>query len=94
MKKIRLKESDLKMIIHNVLMEEEMSNQKSKSGRKDEVKPRCIPENIIQLDEIVGQAEEFGKYSPGVVKRLSGVNSLVDSGISTIIDDKFTFEII
>jgi hypothetical protein len=34
MKKIRLKESDLKMIIHNVLMEEEMSNQKSKSSRR------------------------------------------------------------
>jgi hypothetical protein len=60
-------------------MEEEMSNQKSKSGRKDEVKPRCIPENIIQLDEIVGQAEEYGKYSPGVVKRLNGVNSMVDT---------------
>ena len=40
MKKIRLKESDLKRIIHNVLMEEEMSSQKPKSGRKDEVKPR------------------------------------------------------
>jgi len=79
MKKIRLKESDLKKIIHSVLMEEDMGSQKPKSGKKDAVKPRCIPENIIQLDEIVGQAQEFGKYSPGVVKRLTGVNSLVDS---------------
>ena len=79
MKKIRLKESDLKKLIHNVLMEEDMATQKPKSGRKDAVKPRCIPENVIQLDEIVGQAEEYGKYSPGVVKRLSGVNSMVDT---------------
>ena len=70
MKKIRLTESDLKLIIRSVLMEEESSNKKLGSGKKDAVKPRCIPENIIQLDEIVGQAEEFGKYSPGVVKRL------------------------
>ena len=79
MKKIRLTESDLKLIIRSVLMEEESSNKKLGSGKKDAVKPRCIPENVIQLDEIVGQAEEFGKYSPGVVKRLTGVNSLVDS---------------
>ena len=79
MKKIRLTESDLKLIIRSVLMEEESSNKNLGSGKKDAVKPRCIPENVIQLDEIVGQAEEFGKYSPGVVKRLTGVNSLVDS---------------
>ena len=79
MKKIRLKESDLKKIIHNVLMEEDMAAQKPKSGKKDAVKPRCIPENVINLDEIVGQANDYGKYSNGVVKRLNGVNSLVDS---------------
>ena len=43
MKKIRLTESDLKLIIRSVLMEEESSNKKLGSGKKDAVKPRCIP---------------------------------------------------
>lgn len=79
MKKIRLTESDLKLIIRSVLMEEESSNKKLGSGKKDAVKPRCIPENVIQLDEIVGQADEYSKYSPGIKKRVSGINSMVDT---------------
>jgi hypothetical protein len=76
MKKIRIKESDLKKIIHNILMEQDSSGQQSKTGKKDAVKPRCIPENIIHLDEIVGQADDYEKYSPGIKKRKSGVNSM------------------
>jgi hypothetical protein len=79
MKKIRIKESDLKKIIHNILMEQDSSGQQSKTGKKDAVKPRCIPENIIHLDEIVGQADDYEKYSPGIKKRKSGVNSMVDT---------------
>ena len=46
---------------------------------KEQVKPRCVRENVIPLDEIVGRSEEFGKYSSGITKRQSGVNSMVDT---------------
>ena len=76
MKTIDLKESDIKKIVLRVLRESEESGSKSK---KEEPKPRCMPQNIIPLDKIVGKAQEFGTYTPGISKRMSGVNSLVDS---------------
>ena len=42
-------------------------------------KTRCIPENVIPLDEIVGKANEYNKYTNGITKRTSGVNSMVDT---------------
>jgi hypothetical protein len=76
MKKVmRLTETDLKRIVNKVLSESDGENSKPKKDKK----PRCIPENVIPLDEIVGRAEEYGSYSPGVTKRNSGVNSMVDS---------------
>jgi hypothetical protein len=76
MKKVmRLTETDLKRIVNKVLSESDGENSKPKKDKK----PRCIPENVIPLDEIVGRAEEYGSYSPSVTKRNSGVNSMVDS---------------
>ncbi len=76
MNTIDLKESDIKRIVLRVLKESENAEGNSK---KEESKPRCMPENIIPLDEIVGKAQEFGTYTPGISKRMSGVNSLVDT---------------
>jgi hypothetical protein len=76
MKRIKLNEMDLKRIIRKVILE---NDKEKKVGKKDAVKPRCIPENVIPLDEIVGRADEYGKYSPGISKRMSGVNSFVDT---------------
>lgn len=76
MKTITLTESQFDRVLKNVLSEQD-SNE-SKSNKKDK-KPRCIPENVISLDEIVGRADEFSRYTPGITKRLSGVNSMVDS---------------
>ena len=72
---VRISESHINKIVRNVLSESETGNEKSKKDKK----PRCIPENVIPLDEIVGRAEEYSKYSPGVTKRTSGVNSMVDT---------------
>ena len=72
---VRISESHINKIVKKVLSESEDGNGKSKKDKK----PRCIPENVISLDEIVGRADEYSKYSPGVTKRLSGVNSMVDT---------------
>jgi len=45
----------------------------------DEKKARCVPENVVPLEEIVGKADEYVDYAPGVSKRKLGVNSMVDT---------------
>jgi hypothetical protein len=76
MKTRRLSESQVNLLVRKVLNEQE----KLESGSKKKVKkPNCIPENVIPLDEIVGRADEYTRYAPGVSKRSSGVNSMVDS---------------
>ena len=76
MKTIRLTESDIQKIIKSVLLEQDVLDKPNKSKDK---KPRCIPENIIPLDEIVGRSDEYSRYTPGINKRSSGVNSMVDT---------------
>lgn len=76
MKKIKLTEDTLRRIVKRVLKESEMTDN---SEKKEETKARCLPENTIPLDEIVGKAADYIKYSPGIKKRSSGVNSMVDT---------------
>lgn len=73
MKKI-ISENDIKKALRKILLEEPMSN-----AEKKKVKARCIPENVIQLDEIVGNSDEYSMYSPGISKRNRGVNGIVDT---------------
>jgi hypothetical protein len=81
MKRVLINEKNLIKLIKSAINEEIMSSNMSteKKGKKEPPKPRCIPENMIPLDEIVGQADEYVKYSPGVSKRRMGVNSMVDT---------------
>ena len=76
MKKYRLSEGDVNRIIGKVLSEQ---SEKKPSSKKTEIQPRCLPETVVPLTEIVGFADEYIKYSPGVAKRRSGVNSMVDT---------------
>jgi hypothetical protein len=71
-----ISEREIKKALHKVLREEETMKDSTKKGQ---VKPRCIPENVIQLDEIVGDSEEYGRYTPGITKRRTGVNGMVDT---------------
>ena len=64
-----VKESDIRKALYKIIKEDDSMS----SAEKKKVKPRCVPENIIQLDEIVGDSEGFAKYSPGVSKRNRGV---------------------
>lgn len=72
---VRLTETDLKNIVKKVLSESDGENRESKKGKKS----RCIPENVIPLDEIVGNADEYSPYSKSVLRRGNGVNSMVDT---------------
>lgn len=76
MKTYKLSNYQIARIVKSVLKEE---NGKTMKGKDKDKKPRCIPENVIPLDEIVGGAEEYNKYTPGITKRTSGVNSMVDT---------------
>jgi hypothetical protein len=71
----KISESDIRRIANRILNEEDSETKR----KKEQVKPRCVRENVIPLDEIVGGSEEFGKYSSGITKRQSGVNSMVDT---------------
>ena len=71
----KISESDIRRIANKILSEEDSETKR----KKEQVKPRCVRENVIPLDEIVGRSEEFGKYSSGITKRQSGVNSMVDT---------------
>ena len=75
MRSNRLSENQINRIVKTVLREDDGMGNKEKKDKK----PKCIPENIIPLDEIVGGAEEYGKYTPSITKRLTGVNSMVDT---------------
>lgn len=76
MRTIKITESQINTIVKSILKEEEMESSKSK---KKDKRARCIPENVIPLDEIVGRSDEFSKYTPGITKRAAGVNSMVDT---------------
>jgi hypothetical protein len=76
MKTVKLTESQLEKIVKNMLSEQPEIESK---GKKKDKKARCIPENVISLDEIAGRADEYGRYTPGITKRSSGVNSMVDT---------------
>ena len=74
MKNNIVKESEIRKILRKVVKEE----MESELGEKKD-KPRCVSGNVIPLDEIVGTADEYIDYAPGVNKRKLGVNSMVDT---------------
>lgn len=76
MKTIRLKESELVDLVKNLLQEEMGEDKKIK---KEKQSPKCMPENVIALDEIIGNSDNFGNYGNGISRRVDGVNSMVDT---------------
>ena len=60
-----------KLIREKILSESEIETK--------ERKPMCVTSNTIPLDEIVGNSDDYVHYTPGVMKRGGGVNSMVDT---------------
>ena len=74
MRSNKLLDFKINKIVRSVLNEENEINSK-----KEIKKPKCMPENVIPLEEIVGRSDEYSKYTPGITKRSMGVNSMVDT---------------
>ena len=73
MKKYIINEEKLREKIRLHILEQ--SAPKTNEGEKE----RCLTTNTIDLNELVGKANEFYQYANGVTKRKSGVNSLADT---------------
>jgi len=71
MKRIIIDEKELRRVIRKKIMEQVSNGEQEK--------PRCLTNNIISLDDIVGSVKDASSYSPGVYKRQNGVNSIVDT---------------
>lgn len=73
MKKQVIHEAKLRNIIRKHILEQNSMEP------KEEKKPRCVPENIISLDEIVGPSDNFKNYTNALLKRDGGINGMVDT---------------
>lgn len=69
MKKIKIKESDIRKVIRKHLLEE----------MGEEKKPRCLTDNTIPLDEIVGDSDDYNDYASNVKKRRGGIKGMIDT---------------
>ena len=69
--KIVISEKQLKYI-HSKLNEQE-------SRETTETKQRCLSNNTLSLDEIVGGSDDYEDYTPTIKKRKSGINGLIDT---------------
>ena len=74
MRSNKLLDFKINKIVKSILNEENEINPKDKIK-----KPKCMAENVIPLEEIVGRSDEYSKYTPGITKRSMGVNSMVDT---------------
>ena len=74
MKRYIIDENKLRETIRKRLLEQSSSEEK-----QEEQKPRCLTNNIIPLDHIVGKVNDVQTYAPGVTKRGGGINSMVDT---------------
>ena len=73
MKTIKLTEQEIRNAIRTKLQEQSV-------GKNKEVKkPRCVPENVIKLDEIIGDSEHFNDYTSSIRKRTGGIKGMVDN---------------
>lgn len=72
MNRVYISESKLRKIIREKLLEETSIENK-------EQKQRCVPGNVVPLDEIVGSSSDFKNYSNSLHKRDTGINGMVDT---------------
>jgi hypothetical protein len=72
MSKIYINESELRKSIRKHLIEQN-------ENKSNENKPRCVAENIISLDDMVGPSDKFSNYTANVLKRDGGINGMVDT---------------
>jgi hypothetical protein len=72
MKKIVINERDIRKSIRKHLLENE-------GGETKEVKQRCLTNNVVPLDEIVGKPKDYKNYTSDMYVRDGGVAGMVDA---------------
>lgn len=55
-----------------------IKNRLIESSENSEEKQRCLSNNVVSLDEIMGDSEDFEDYTPTLKKRKAGIHGLVD----------------
>lgn len=55
-----------------------IKNRLSESEETGEEKQRCLSNNVVSLEEIMGDADDYEDYTPTLKKRRSGIHGLVD----------------
>jgi hypothetical protein len=73
MKKYVIHEAKLRSIIRKHIVEQNSMEP------KEEKKARCVPENVMPLDEIVGPSDNFKNYTNTLLKRDGGINGMIDT---------------
>jgi len=79
MKKIILTERELISLIKKTIVENEGQKIDSKKSMNLKPKHRCVAENVISLDKIMGNPDDYQIYSQGISRRNNGVWHLVDT---------------
>jgi hypothetical protein len=74
MNRYTISEEKLRKTIRKKILE-----QSSMDDKEEEQKPRCLTNNIIPLNDIVGKIGDLNSYAPGINKRPNGINSMVDT---------------
>jgi hypothetical protein len=87
MKTVIVNESQLERILNHLLKEQSegepklvnphLKNEKNKKESKPE--PRCVPGNVIPLEDIVGPSDNFKSYGMNLNKRDGGINGMTDT---------------
>ena len=78
MKTVKISEQDLRMTIRKKLMEDSVNNPKS-STNNGAPKAKCMTNNTVKLEEIIGDSEHFNDYTSSVKKRTGGIKGMVDN---------------
>lgn len=66
--KIVINEKQLKYIKNRLFESEETGEEKQ----------RCLSNNVVSLEEIMGDADDYEDYTPTIKKRRAGIHGLVD----------------
>lgn len=75
MKKIVFKESEIRNVIRKIIQEQDVANVE----KKEPPKAKCLPQNIIGLDSIVGGMEDYKNYASNVNRRIGGISGMIDA---------------
>jgi len=75
-----INENDLRKIVREQLIKKHrISEQVTTKTDNKEIKPRCVPGNVIPLKDIVGPSKEFSDYAKSIKKRNGGINGMIDT---------------